>query len=83
MGLLAYTTCENLVKLHLWIANEYYSWVFQFFHGCDFMAYKPMKTHLFMGFSWVHYFAAAFHGYYITEKNYQLQLSWVFYRISW
>jgi len=39
------------------------------FHGCDFMVYKPMKSHLFMGFPWVHYFAPAFHGYFITHEK--------------
>jgi len=39
----------------------------QVFHGCDFMVY--MKTHLYMGFPWVHYFATAFHGYFITHEK--------------
>ena len=45
-----------------------------------FMVYKPMKTHSFMDkLFFLH--PAAFHGYFITHKKKQLQLSWVFHRI--
>ena len=35
-----------------------------------FMVYKPMKTHSFMGCSWVHYFTPAFHGYIILLQHF-------------
>ena len=34
-----------------------------------FMAYKPVKTHSFVGCLWIHYFTPAFHGHFITHEK--------------